>query len=60
MGDVVKIKSFKRARADGKVLCTSGFHKWKLQTDRRFDVKRGELVSSERCERCGEVRNKYT
>jgi hypothetical protein len=60
MGDVVKIKTFKRARADNKVLCTSGFHKWQAQTERRFDVKHGKLVSSERCVRCGAERNCLT
>jgi hypothetical protein len=60
MGDVVKIKAFKRARAEGKVLCTSGFHRWQTETGQRFDVKQGKLVSSERCERCGAVRNRLT
>jgi hypothetical protein len=60
MGDVVKIKAFKRARAERKVLCTSGFHRWQSQTAQRFDVKQGKLVSSERCERCGAIRNKLT
>jgi hypothetical protein len=58
MGDIVKIKAFKRARAESKVLCTSGFHKWQVQTAQRFDVKAGKLVSSERCQRCGAIRNK--
>jgi hypothetical protein len=58
MGDVVKIKAFKRSRADGKVLCSSGFHRWQTQTEKRFDVKQGKLVSSECCQRCGAVRNK--
>jgi hypothetical protein len=53
MGDVVKIKTFKRARADSKVLCTSGFHKWQAVTE-------GKLVSSERCLRCGAERNRLT
>jgi hypothetical protein len=60
MGELVKIKAFKRARADAKVLCTSGFHRWRTQTEQRFDVKQGKLVSSERCKRCGTVRNKLS
>jgi hypothetical protein len=60
MGDVVTIKAFKRARADGKTLCSSGFHKWSTQTEKRFDVKQGKLVSSERCLRCGALRTKFT
>lgn len=60
MGDVVKIKAFKRARADGKVLCTSGFHKWQLLDERRFDVKRGKLVNTEKCARCAATRVKLS
>jgi hypothetical protein len=60
MGDVVKIKNWKRERADGKTLCGSGFHKWQTLSERRFDVKQGKLVSAERCTRCGTERNKLT
>jgi hypothetical protein len=58
MGDVVKIKQWRRERADGKTLCESGFHKWRTLTERRFDVKLGKLVSAERCTRCGAERVK--
>jgi hypothetical protein len=54
--NVVKIKAWKRKRAERKVLCDSGFHKWELLTERRFDVKLGKLVSAERCSRCGAER----
>ena len=37
----------------GKSLCRSGFHKWKVVTENRFDVKRGKLVTVYRCSRCG-------
>ena len=43
-----------RALAEGKTLCKSGFHKWKVVTERKFDVKSGKLVTQLRCERCGE------
>jgi hypothetical protein len=59
MGDVIKFKRpSAQKRAEGKTLCGSGFHKWKLVTERRFDVKQGRLVSVERCTRCGEERTK--
>ena len=59
MGDVVKFKRpSARAGADGKTLCRSGFHKWKIVAERRFDVKRGKLLTLERCVRCGEERTK--
>jgi hypothetical protein len=54
------MKAFKRARADRKTLCSSGFHKWQVATEKRFDVKQGKLVSTERCLRCGVERNRLT
>ncbi len=60
MGEVVKIKAFKRARAERKTLCTSGFHKWQTLDERRFDVKQGKLVTTERCVRCAVQRNRLS
>lgn len=40
----------------GKTLCRSGFHKWKIKTDKKFDVKQGKLVTVFVCERCGETK----
>jgi len=60
MTNVVSLKKVKQKRAEGKTLCGSGFHKWETLTERRFDVKQGKLVSSERCQRCGEQRVKLT
>jgi hypothetical protein len=60
MSNVINLKKAKQKRADGKTLCVSGFHKWELQSGRRFDVKQGRLVSTERCKRCGEERIKLT
>jgi hypothetical protein len=33
-------------------------HKWKVVTEKKFDVKRGKLVTLLRCERCGEEQAK--
>lgn len=41
----------------GKTLCRSGFHRWKIETVRKFDVKQGKLVTVYRCERCGAMKN---
>lgn len=41
------------AKARGKTLCGSGFHRWRPVNERRFDVKQGRLVTLYRCERCG-------
>ena len=60
MTNVINLKKVKQRRADGKTLCSSGFHKWELLSGRRFDVKQGRLVSTERCQRCGEERIKLT
>ncbi|GAB2191068.1 hypothetical protein [Sessilibacter sp. MAH2] len=54
MGEVLP---FKRPKASekhkGKTLCRSGFHRWKIVTEKKFDVKQGRLVTVSRCERCG-------
>jgi hypothetical protein len=60
MSNVINLKKAKQKRAEGKTLCSSGFHKWQLLSGRRFDVKQGQLVSTERCKRCGEERSKLT
>ena len=60
MTNVINLKKAKQKRADGKTLCTSGFHKWELLSGRRFDVKHGRLVNAERCQRCGEERTKLS
>jgi hypothetical protein len=57
---VISLRKYKLKRAEGRTLCTSGFHKWELLTGRRFDVKQGNLVSTERCKRCGVERTKAT
>ena len=54
MGEIVKFKKPSLGeKAEGKTLCKSGFHRWKIVTERKFDVKQGKLVTLRRCERCG-------
>ncbi|HEY8539129.1 MAG TPA: hypothetical protein VIL28_09690 [Steroidobacteraceae bacterium] len=60
MSNVVSLRKYKQKRAEGKTLCTSGFHKWRAVGERRFDVKHGKLVTTERCARCGSERVKLT
>lgn len=60
MGDVINLRKVKQKKAEGKTLCSSGFHKWEPLAGRRFDVKHGKLVSTERCKRCGAERVKLT
>ncbi len=58
MADVLpfKKKSLKE-KHKGKTLCRNGHHKWQVETEKRFDVKQGKLVTSYRCVRCGKTRN---
>jgi hypothetical protein len=37
----------------GKSLCREGFHKWKVVTEKKFDVKQGKLITLYECQRCG-------
>jgi hypothetical protein len=61
MGEIVRFqKPTLKAKSEGKTLCKSGFHKWRVQTARKFDVKQGRLVTVERCERCGQTRMRLT
>jgi len=58
MSNIINLKKAKQKRAEGKTLCTSGFHKWEVMSAKRFDVKQGKLVTAERCTRCGEERTR--
>ncbi len=40
-----------------KTLCRSGFHKWEILTQGKFDVKQGKLVTAYQCKRCGTKKN---
>lgn len=56
MSNIINLRKAKQKRAEHKTLCASGFHKWEMLTERRFDVKQGRLVAAERCRRCGAER----
>ena len=58
--NVISLKKVKQRRAEGKTLCSSGFHKWQVLAEKRFDVKQGKLVSTQRCQRCGAERSLLT
>ncbi len=58
MAEIIPFRKPKApAKPPDKTLCRSGFHKWKLDKDKVFDVKQGKLVTSYRCERCGAQKN---
>lgn len=56
-----KVIAFKRPKPgekhNKKILCKSGFHKWKIIQEKQFDVKQGKLVTLYRCERCGATKS---
>lgn len=59
MADILPFKKKTPAeKHKGRTLCRSGFHRWKIVTERKFDVQQGKLVTVYRCERCGEMKNK--
>ena len=58
MADIIAFKKKTPAQKHkGRSLCRSGFHKWKVVTERKFDVKQGELVTAYKCTRCGKQKN---
>lgn len=58
MGDILVFKKKTAAeKHKGKTLCRSGFHKWKILTEKLFDVKQGKLVTISQCKRCGKQKN---
>ena len=60
MGHIVKLNMQRRDRAGRHTLCRSGFHKWALETHRRFDVRQGRLITTERCLRCQAQRTRLS
>jgi hypothetical protein len=58
MSEIIPFKKPKASeKHKNKSLCKSGFHKWRLESDKRFDVKQGKLVTAYQCERCGALKN---
>lgn len=59
MGEVLKFKKpTSKDKNKGKTLCKNGFHKWKIDQAKQFDVKSGKLVTIYKCVRCGAVKTK--
>lgn len=58
MAEVIPFKRKKLSeKFQGRELCKSGFHKWEVITENRFDVKQGRLVTAYRCKRCGKEKS---
>lgn len=61
VGNVVKFeRPSLRERAKGRTLCARGFHRWQIDKAKQFDVKRGQLVTTRRCTRCGTTKTTLT
>ncbi|RLJ22063.1 hypothetical protein DJ030_02490 [bacterium endosymbiont of Escarpia laminata] len=59
MADILPFKRPKLSeKHKGRGLCREGFHKWEVQSEQSFDVKRGRLVTRYRCKRCGATKIK--
>lgn len=60
MSNIIQLDKFRKSQRQDKAkaatLCGTGFHKWKIVTSSKFDVKQGKLVTLERCERCNAER----
>ncbi len=46
-------KAKRKLEAQGKSFCKNGFHKWRIDQQKQFDVQSGKLVTIRRCQRCG-------
>jgi len=58
MGKVIAFKKKTAKEKHGKkIMCQSGFHKWEVVTEQKFDVKEGKLVTVYKCKRCGKTKN---
>ncbi|HIA09403.1 MAG TPA: hypothetical protein EYN73_10130 [Chromatiaceae bacterium] len=49
-----------KARNQGDTLCRRGFHKWVIDKQPVFDTKAGQLVTTQRCSRCGKTETRST
>jgi len=59
MSDIIPFrKPSRKEKHRGNTLCRNGFHKWIIVTERKFDVKQGQLVTEFKCNRCGKTRVK--
>ncbi|MGI9327459.1 MAG: hypothetical protein ACR2PZ_19730 [Pseudomonadales bacterium] len=46
-------KQRNKDKAKRNTLCKSGFHKWRIDQKKQFDVRQGRLVTIHRCDHCG-------
>jgi hypothetical protein len=57
MADILTFrKPSPKQKHKGNTLCRHGHHKWAVDKEKQFDVKRGKLVTVYRCIRCGKIK----
>ena len=57
MADILPFrKPSPKQKHKGKTLCRHGHHKWAVDKEKQFDVKKGKLVTVYRCKRCGKIK----
>ena len=64
MSDPINLQAYRKSRlqahAKNITLCSSGFHKWQIAKQGRFEVKQGKLLTAEHCIRCNATRVRGT
>ena len=53
MAEILPFKRPAKSKPQGNTLCRQGHHKYRILTERKFDVKQGKLVTVWECVRCG-------
>lgn len=60
MSNITNLTQFKKQKLKqknkAKTLCKSGFHKWETVTENTFDVKKGKLVTTYKCQFCNKIK----
>ena len=56
MSNIIQFKKLGlKDKHKGRTLCKSGFHKWEV-VETPFDVKKGKMLTTYRCSRCGKTK----
>ncbi|MEO1889201.1 MAG: hypothetical protein ABGX33_04730 [Cycloclasticus sp.] len=58
MGDILPFKRKSLSeKHKGNTLCREGHHRWEVDKQKQFDVKKGKLLTVYRCRRCGSLKS---
>ena len=60
MADILPFKRKSVAEKHrGNTLCRNGYHNWRVDKGKVFDVKQGRLVTTYKCKRCAQQKNVF-